>query len=184
MNVFWTTLVLLSSLLVVVLIGRLMWINRPQAEMRDVPTAPLERLGWIGLGVTIAVGVGLLILVVLVGADFIGENTTARVIFWLLMIVEFGVWGASWYVIKRRSGGVVVDERDRAILARSLSVESMIVLLMLVTWTIAVTEAFSRDGVMPIDYLQLIFWSTFIGGAFGRALGIVMGSRREIVVDA
>ena len=184
MNGFWTTLVLLSGLLVVVLVGRLMWTNRPQAEMRDVPPAPLERLGWIGLGVTTAIGVGLLILVVLVGTDFIDANTTARLTFWLLMLVGFGIWGVSWYVIKRRSGEVVVDERDRAILARSLSVESVIVLLMLVTWTIALTEVFSDDGVMPIDYLQLIFWSTFVGGAFGRSLGIVLGYRRGIAVDA
>lgn len=184
MNAFWTTFVLLSGLLVVVLVGRLMWLNRPQAELRDVPPAPLERLGWIGLGITTAIGAGLLMLVVLVGADFIDVNTTARLTFWVLMLVGFGIWGASWYLIKRRSGGVVVDERDRAILARSFSVESMIVLLMLVAWTIALTEVFSDEGVMPITYLQLIFWSTFIGGAFGRALGIVLGYRREIVVDA
>lgn len=55
---------------------------------------------------------------------------------------------------------------------------------MLLTWTIALTEVFSDDGVMPIAYLQLIFWSTFVGGAFGRSLGIVMGYRRGIAVDA
>jgi hypothetical protein len=63
-------------------------------------------------------------------------------------------------------------------------VESVIVLLMLVTWTIVLTEVYSDDGVLPVAYLQLIFWSTFIGGAFGRSLGIVMGYRREIVADA
>ena len=184
MAALWITLAVVGGVIVVAFLGRLVWSLWPQADMAGMPPAPLERLGWIGLAITAIVGAGLAVLVVLVGTDFIDENTTARGIFWLLMIVGFGIWGASWYVIKRQSGGVVVDERDRAILARSLSVESVIVLLMLVTWTIALTEVFSDDGVMPIDYLQLIFWSTFVGGAFGRSLGIVMGYRRRIAVDA
>ena len=175
MATLWITLAVVGGIAVVAFLGRLVWSLWPQADMAGTPPAPLERLGWIGMGVTTAVGVGLMALVVLVGTDFI---------FWLLMIVGFGLWAASWYVIKRRSGGVVVDERDRAILARSFSVESVIVLLMLLTWTIALTEVFSDDGVMPIAYLQLIFWSTFVGGAFGRSLGIVMGYRRGIAVDA
>ena len=184
MNVFWITLAVLGVLVAVGALGRLIWSLRPQADMGGMPPAPLERLGWIGLGATVVVGFGLAVLVLLVGTDFIDENTTARGIFWLLMILGFGVWAPPWYVIKRRSGGVVVDERDRAILARSLSVESVIVLLMLVTWTIVLTEVYSDDGVLPVAYLQLNFWSTFIGGAFGRSLGIVMGYRREIVADA
>ena len=184
MATVWITLAVIGGVVVIGAIGWFLWRHRPQSEMSGVPTAPLERLGWIGLGVTLVIGIGLAILVALVGTDFIDENTTARGIFWLLMIVGFGAWGASWYVIKRRSGGAVVDERDRAILARSLSVESVIVLLLLVTWTIVLTEMYWDEGVMPIAYLQLIFWTTFIGGAFGRSLGIVMGYHREIVVDA
>lgn len=184
MTTFWITLAVIGGVAVVAFLGRLVWSLWPEDDMAGLPPAPLERLGWIGLAVTTIVGAGLAIPVVLVGTDFIDENTTARGVFWLLMVLGFGIWGASWYVIKRRSGGVVVDERDRAILARSLSVESVIVLLMLVTWTIALTEVFSDDGVMPIAYLQLIFWSTFVGGAFGRSLGIVMGYRREIALDA
>lgn len=184
MATVWITLAAIGGVLVIGIVWRFLWSLRPQPEMSGVPTAPLEKLGWIGVGVTLVIGIGLAILVALVGTDFIDENTTARGIFWLLMIVGFGAWGASWYVIKRRSGGAVVDERDRVVLARSLSVESVIVLLSLVTWTIVLTEMYRDEGVMPIAYLQLIFWTTFVGGAFGRSLGIVMGYRREIVVDA
>lgn len=179
MATVWITLAVIGGVLVIGTVGRFLWNLRPQPEMSGVPTAPLERLGWIGLGVTLVIGIGLAVLVALVGTDFIDENTTARG-----MIVGFGAWGASWYLIKRRSGGAIIDERDRAILARSLSVESVIVLLLLVTWTIALTEIYRDEGVMPIAYLQLIFWTTFIGGAFGRSVGIVMGYHREIIVDA
>ena len=69
-------------------------------------------------------------------------------------------------------------------ISRSLSVESMIVLLSLVAWTVVLTEVYWDEGVAPVGYFQLIFWSTFVAGAFGRSLGIVMGYRREISVDA
>ena len=78
----------------------------------------------------------------------------------------------------------MVDERDRAILAQSFSVESVVVLLSLVAWTVILTEVFWDEGAVPIAYLQLLFWTTFVGGALGRSLGIVLGYRREITVDA
>jgi hypothetical protein len=77
-----------------------------------------------------------------------------------------------------------MDERDRAVLARSFSVESMVVLVSLVAWTVGLTEAFWDEGSIPVAYLQLLFWSTLVGGAMGRSLGIVLGYRRGVAVDA
>lgn len=174
------TVAVLVGVACVIGLARLVWSLRPQSGMGGMPPTPLEKLGWIGLGITTAVGLGLVLLVVLVGVDFIDDDTTARGIFWLLMMGGIAVWAVAWWVIKRRAGSPVVDERDRAILARSLSVESVIVLVAPVTWTVV----YSDEGSLPIAYLQLIFWSTFILGAFGRSLGIVLGYRREIAVDA
>ena len=184
MILVWITLAVLGGVLMVAAIGRSLWTVRPQPEMGGLPPAPLEKLGWVGLAVTTAVGLGLATLVVFEGASFFDENAVARVIFWIVMLGGVGVWGAAWYVIKRTSGQAVVDERDRAILARSLSVESMIVLLSLVTWTVVLTEVYWDEGAVPLAYLQLMFWSTFIGGAFGRSLGIVLGYHREVELDA
>ena len=184
MSAVWITVAVVAGAACIAALARFVWSLRPQREMGGMPPAPLERLGWIGLGVTAVVGLGLVCLVVLVGTDFIKRDSTARGIFWLLMMSGIAVWALAWWTIKRRAGGTVVDERDRAILARSLSVESVVVLLTLVTWTVALTEVYSDEGTLPIEYLQLIFWSTFILGAFGRSLGIVMGYRREIVLDA
>jgi hypothetical protein len=183
MSMVWITLVVLGGLLAVVALARFALLYRPQSEMSGLPTTPLEKLGWIGLGVTTAVGFGIATLVAVVGATGFQENGAARVTFTLLMFGGIAVWSVSWYLISRRGDGAVVDERDRAILARSLSVESVVVLLSLVAWTVALTEAFWDEGALPLGYLQLVFWSTLIAGAFGRSLGIVLGYRREITVD-
>lgn len=69
-------------------------------------------------------------------------------------------------------------------MARSFSVESMVVLVSLVAWTVGLTESFWDEGSIPISYIQLLFWTTFVGGAMGRSLGIILGYRRELTVDA
>lgn len=184
MTVVWITLAALGGVLALAVVGRSLWSLRPQPEMGGLPATPLEKLGWVSLVVTTAVGSGLAALVAFNGAAFIDDDSIARWIFWILILGGIGVWSLAWYFIKRASGKAAVDERDRAVLARSLGVESMIVLLSIVTWTVVLTEVFWDEGAVPIAYLQLIFWTTFIGGVFGRSLGIVLGYHREVDVDA
>lgn len=182
--VFWIVIGVVAGVIVAGMLGRFAWALRPDPAMSGLPTPPLERLGWLGLGITGAVGAGLGVLVASYGASGFQEDSTPRGIFWLLLVGGAAVWFVAWFVITRRQGGAVVDERDRAILARSLSVEAIFVLFALVAWTVTLTEVFWDEGVVPIGYLQLLFWSTLIGGAFGRSLGIILGYRREIAVDA
>lgn len=184
MNVVWLTVAGVGAIVAVVALGKIVRSLRPSPELKDLPLTSLEKLGWVGLAVTSGVVVGLAILVSIVGVDGLEERSGARFTFWLLLIAALGVWTIAWLTIKRRRGMVVVDERDRAIMARSFSVESILVLLSLVVWTVSLTEVFWDEGSVPIAYLQLLFWTTFIGGAMGRSLGIVLGYRREIPTDA
>jgi len=179
--------IIIASLLAALFSGataRTLARHRPDPELSGLPRTPLERLGWIGLAASGTVGVGLAILVAIGGAEGFYDESWYRGVFWLLLMTGIVVWFGAWFVTKRRYGGVVIDERDRAVLARSLSVESMLVLFSLVVWTIALTEAFADEGAIPLGYLQLLFWSTLIAGAFGRSAGVVLGYRRGIAVDA
>ncbi len=183
MSALWIALAVLGGIFFVVALGRVISGLRPQPDMGGGPMTALEILGWIGVGVTGAIGAGLGVLIAVVGVDGF-EESAARFAFWLMLVAGIGVWAAAYAVLRRRGAAIVADERDRAILARSFSVESMIVLVSLVVWTVGLTEAFWDEGAVPIGYLQLLFWSTLIGGALGRSLGIVLGYRREITVDA
>lgn len=180
----WIAVSVVGGILFAVGLGRFIWSLRPQPGMSGMPTTPLERLGWIGLIVTTIVAAGLAAISLTQGSSFFEDNKPARLLFWALILVGIGVWAGAWYVIKKRSGASVLDERDRAILARSFSVESVVVLLSLLAWTVTLTEVFGEEGAIPVGYLQLLFWSTFILGAFGRSLGIVLGYRREVIFDA
>jgi len=121
---------------------------------------------------------------VLIDLQHFVEDDATRGAFYVMLLGGAAVWVLAWRRLKRPAGTIVVDERDRAIQARSFTVESVLVIVSLVAWTVALTEVFWHEGAVPLGYLQLIFWSTFIAGAFGRALGVVLGYRREPSADA
>ena len=180
----WLAVAALGVMIMLFALGRIAQNLRPDPELRGLPKTPLEKLGWIGLATSAGVTAGIAILVAIFGVDGFYERAGARLIFWLLLMGGVGIWALAWRTVKRRSGAIVVDEHDRAVLARSFSVESMVVLLSLVAWTVTLTEAFWDQGSVPIAWLQLLFWTTFVGGAMGRSLGIILGYRRGIAVDA
>ena len=180
----WIWIAVFGSVLFAVGLVRFFGAFRTGADMRDLPPTPLERLGRVGLAVTAAMGVGLAGLVVTQGVTDFVEDDATRGAFYVMLLGGAAVWVLAWRRLKRPAGTIVVDERDRAIQARSFTVESVLVIVSLVAWTVALTEVFWHEGAVPLGYLQLIFWSTFIAGAFGRALGVVLGYRREPSADA
>ena len=177
---FWVIIGTLAFLVLLVGGSRLLVRLRSEPALRGLPRTPIQRLAWIGVAVSIAVGVGVAVLTAIEGVSGLDDNPALSI----LVMGGVGVWLAAWHRTNRRRGGAVVDERDRAILARSFSVESMIVLLSLVAWTITLTEVFRQDGAVPIGYLLLLFWSTFVAGIFGRSLGIILGYRRGFTPNA
>lgn len=184
MQTLWILLAGVGAAIFATAVGRLFWAMRPRTESKGLPPTSLERLAWVGLVVTSAVGVGLGLLVAVGGARAFHEDGLFRGIFWILVLSGLGVWFAASRWIRRRHGAAVVDERDRAILARSLAVEWVVAILSLVSWTVVLTEVFWEEGAVPLEYLQLLFWTTLIGATFGRSLGVVLGYRQETVPHA
>jgi len=184
MQVTWIIIASIGSVAFVTGLVRVLARLRPAPGTEGLPATPLERLGWVGLVVTGLIGICIIVLALFVGANDFYENGVSRGIFTILLLLGMGAWFAAWRVVSRPTGRAVIDERDRSILARSFSVETLVVILSLVAWTISLTEIYRDEGAVPIGYLQLIFWSTLVLGAFGRSLGIVLGYRQEPLIDA
>jgi hypothetical protein len=119
MSAFWITLAALGLVFMVVAIGRIARAYRPDPELGGLPVTPLERLGWVGLAVTGGVAAGMAILVLVFGVEGFHGQSAARFSFWLLLLAGVGIWTVVWYWTRRDAGSLVVDERDRAVLARS-----------------------------------------------------------------
>lgn len=183
MTITWILLAGIAGAVLVLGLVRFASAFRPSPGYAGLPATPLERLGWIGMWISAAVGIVLAALVAINGAAMF-ENDAARGVFWLVLYAGIAAWTIAWRAVSRRTGSAVIDERDRAVLARSFSVESMLVILSLALWTVILTEVFWDEGAVPLGYLQVLFWSTLVLSAFGRSLGIVLGYRRQTLIDA
>ncbi len=149
----------------------------PEDGAVDVPLAPLQKRAWWGLGIVVATSAALVAVVVAMGPTTYSEDRTQR----LLTFAIFAAGAISYLVMlaltgARRSGSdVVVDERDRAIMTRALSVALVAGLVTLAAWTIGLTEVYWGEKAIPIDFPYFILWSTFLVALAGREIGILLG---------
>ena len=70
------------------------------------------------------------------------------------------------------------DERDKLIMDRSPRVQWMAVIIALVAWVIALSEAYHDVGQVPVIFLFLIFMSSLIVSMIAQSVGILIGYRR------
>lgn len=178
MTAAWITLAALGGIVLLVVTGRLIRELGPIFGAEKLPTTPLQRLAQVGLSIVVVVGIGLGVLVAIEGPTGVFDNDTTRRVFGGLILAGIVVWGGASLRTYRQNGTVVVDERDRNILQRATSLESGLALLSLTAWMVILTEVFWADQSVPLGYLQLLFWSTFLAAVLGKSLGIVIGYRR------
>ena len=70
------------------------------------------------------------------------------------------------------------DERDKLIMDRAPKVQWMAVIITLVVWVIALSEAYHDVGQVPVVFLFLIFMSSLIVSMIAQSIGILVGYRR------
>ncbi len=103
-----------------------------------------------------------------------------------LRMLVYGVFaaGALAYglvsLLTRRAyrGEVLLDERDREILAAAPRIQAIAILVTLLIWAVALTESYWEAGAVPIAFPFLIFVSSAVAGLLAFSAGIVLGYRR------
>jgi hypothetical protein len=152
------------------------------SEDETTPSTDLQRAArWsLFLGGTLALGVAVILAVFgLEGAT--GGSGLRFALYGLLLASLLAAGGGAWWVARRaraHGGGVVLDERDRAILERAPAVQSVTTLLVLAAWTVLLTERFSSTGAVPLAWLQVVFWSCVMVHALGLPAGVLVGYRK------
>jgi hypothetical protein len=68
-----------------------------------------------------------------------------------------------------------IDERDKMIMERAPRIQFLAILFSLTAWVIALTEAYSDQGQVPVVFLMLIMISILIIGTLSQSLGILIG---------
>jgi len=146
-----------------------------------LPATPLQRLARRGLLVGVALVVAVSALVLYFGPERTFEDRPVRMGFTALLLailLVFAVLSLRLRAWVRRGDGRL-DERDRAILSGSHSLQSASILTTLVIWNIGLQESFHVVGAVPVFYLNLVFWSCLVVSLLALPLGILFGYRRS-----
>jgi uncharacterized membrane protein len=144
-----------------------------------IPTAPLQRRAWWGLGIGVVATVLILSVFFTKGVASFHEERGTR-----LLVLGIFLAGVAAYLIAvalthhQTGGEILMDERDRMIMNRAPAVQLIAVLISLAIWSIVLTEMYWDQGAVPIVYPYLIFWSVFIVNILAGAVGILLGYRR------
>jgi hypothetical protein len=145
-----------------------------------LPATPLQRLArWaLVIGLILMAMAGFII--VAVGPTRYFDDDTVRVVVTgLLMtsLVALAAPSARAGIWATRSADVL-DERDRAILARAPAGQAAAMLVVLAVWVISLQEAYRGGSGIPDVYLYLIFWSCLLVSLVASNVGILLGYRR------
>ncbi|MFC1934437.1 hypothetical protein ACFLXX_04785 [Chloroflexota bacterium] len=135
--------------------------------------APLQKRALYSLGIGITLAIVLIIVVILKDINTFDEDLGFRMIVYALWV---GVPLSYLIVVNltlRKPGQI--DERDKLIMAKAPMVQYLAILFSLAAWTIALTEAFSDQGHVPVIYLTLIMISTLIISTIAQSAGILIG---------
>ena len=136
--------------------------------------APLQKRALYGLLVSLALTAAFVIVLVLQGdpTAFDRDEHIRMVMYAAMVGVPLAFLILIQLTLKKPTQ---LDERDRAIIARSKETQWMAIIFSLAAWTIALTEVFHQEGQIPVPYLTLIFVSVLIISSLGQAVGILLG---------
>lgn len=182
-SMLWLSAAAVSGGLILWFVARTV-MSRVPALPGDEPTPPthLQRAAlWsLVLGVAPAVAGGFVLAAV--GPDRAAGAPALRLAFYALALASLlAAGGGTWWVTRQSrtgSGGVVLDERDRAILERAPAVQSGATILVLAVWTVVLSERFWSAGSVPLPYIQLVFWSCLLVNLLGLPAGVLVGYRK------
>ena len=136
--------------------------------------APLQKRALYSLVIGLALIIVLVAVLVIQGdiATF-DRDPNVRYIMYAVLIGVPLVYGLLCDLTLRKPKQI--DERDRLIIERSSRAQWMAVIFLIVAWTIALTEIYHDERLVPVAFLTLIFVSALIISPLAQSLGILLG---------
>ena len=139
--------------------------------------APLQKRALYGLIFGIAWAVAIIVVFIMRGGvNAFNVDVEFRLIVDGLWVGGLVVYLVLFRTIIGRQGKF--DERDKLILDRSPKVQWMAVIVALVVWVIALSQAYHDVGHVPVVFLFLILISSLIVSSIAQSVGILIGYLR------
>jgi uncharacterized membrane protein len=137
-------------------------------DSTQVPSAPFQRLALTSLASALAPALTAVAVFFYAGPSGFEARPGVRVLVQLLGVMPVVAGAAPLAIARRRAaqGRLVLDERDGDILREAPAAQSWTLLILVVAWTLILTEQFWTAGAVPIGWLAVMSWSCVMG--FGR----------------
>ncbi len=132
--------------------------------------APMQKHAWWSLGVGIVVLLALVVIVSSAGATSVDEDAGTALAVWGLFAGGLVAHGISLHFVRRS-----MDERDREIMNRAPTIQSIAILVTVAIWSVLLPAAYRDEGSIPLVYPSLIFGSTFVVNVLARSVGVLLG---------
>jgi hypothetical protein len=147
---------------------------------RRIVMTPLQKRAWLGLGIGVVLSAAILAVLIINGATSFYDNDSMRWTVTGLILLMLVSWAILLAPIFRGKGPAkaLYDERDETVVRRASQVQLWGVIGLVVIWMIALTEVYGDEGVIPIVFPYLIFWSIMVVNTLAQAIGILIGYRR------
>jgi hypothetical protein len=187
-SLIWLSLVVGGGLLAIIA-GVFIWNRvRPRpselsseerAEIEGLPMTPLQKRAWWDLGIGVAASIAIVSIFIYNSPTEYFDNTAMRLTVMALFMGALIAHVMLLYTFRQDwwGKGYPIDERDKIILSRAPQAQSVSVIIALVIWAIALTEAYRDEGGIPIVFPTLIFGSIFIVNMLAYTIGILVGYR-------
>jgi hypothetical protein len=136
--------------------------------------APLQKRALFSFVIGLVLTIALIVVLVLQGdITAFDRDPNLRYVMYAVLIGVPLVYGIFCDLTLRRP--TQIDERDRLIIERSSRAQWLAVILLLVVWTITLTEIYHDERQVPVAFLTLIFVSALIISPLAQSLGILLG---------
>jgi hypothetical protein len=180
--ILWTSMAVVLVLIAIVAIARHSRSVLPALVMppgESLPATRMQRLAsWallLGLPLVAAAGG----IVAWSGPDVFYDDDAVRLPVTGLLLAGMAVLAAPTMLAGAWVGREdLLDERDRAILARAPAGQAAAMLIVLAVWVIALQESYRGQPGIPHVFLYLIFWSCIEVSLLASNVGILIGYRR------
>jgi hypothetical protein len=135
--------------------------------------APLQQRALYGLlfGIVWAIALAL-VFVVMGGANAFNEDANFRLI---IDIIWIGGLILYWILFQTLRRPTQFDERDKEVMEWSSRAQWITVILSMVAWIVALSEAYRDEGQVPVIFLYLVFIFTLAASSIAQSVGVLIG---------
>ena len=137
--------------------------------------SPLRRSAWLVAIVWVIAGFGFFLAFFSGGgAEEFDTDSLRHLAAAAAVFAGFVAWWVGLGITRRRTGTVVLDERDHLTMARASQATLVVVCFAIFAFTVSLWTVYERAGSVPVGWMWFLAYATVILAVVTHAVGILI----------